>query len=240
MPNQTRALLSKLKSQYDIFIVSGRERSDVKKRVSVDGLGYAGSHGFEIEINGEIYEALQNKSIREDLDRMFGEITERLKNVKGCILEHNNWSLSVHYRCCESEDDVDLVKHTVTDIYSNSSHSQSYSQHLKISHGKKVLEIKPNVDWHKGKAVEHIMECYKKEKNIEYGEFLPVYIGDDRTDEDAFSQVQCVNGVGIIVADSDDKRIVEGETKAHYYVHNTDEVVTFLSSLLQESAEEEE
>jgi len=58
---------------------------------------------------------------------------------------------------------------------------RSYPQ-LKITTGKKVMEVRPNTEWNKGLAVQWLIN--------KLGPGLPVYIGDDKTDEDAFSSLR--------------------------------------------------
>lgn len=52
-----------------------------------------------------------------------------------------------------------------------------------MTRGRKVLELRPKVDWDKGKALLHLVEALGLDGE---GDVLPLYIGDDRTDEDAF------------------------------------------------------
>jgi trehalose 6-phosphate phosphatase len=54
---------------------------------------------------------------------------------------------------------------------------------LSLTHGRKVLEIRPAIKWDKGKAVNFLLESLGMANS---NDVLPVYIGDDRTDEDAF------------------------------------------------------
>lgn len=93
--------------------------------------------------------------------------------------------------------------------------------------GKMVHELRPEVDWNKGRAVEWLLENIKEE----YGEedVFPIYIGDDVTDEDAFRTLRnggaIDTGLGIIVADSP---VYEGATEATFQLRNPQEVLEFL------------
>lgn len=46
-----------------------------------------------------------------------------------------------------------------------------------------VFEVRPVIDWNKGKAVEFLLESLGLNESEDV---LPIYVGDDRTDEDAF------------------------------------------------------
>ena len=93
---------------------------------------------------------------------------------------------------------------------------------LRKTYGKMVYELRPSVDWHKGKAVEWLMEQFKKHSE----DIFPVYIGDDVTDEDAFGIMGGLGGVGIIVSET------ARETSARYGLRNPAEVVQFLEHFI--------
>ena len=48
---------------------------------------------------------------------------------------------------------------------------------------KQVIEIRPSIEWNKGHALEYLLDTLGLSNS---SEVLPLYIGDDRTDEDAF------------------------------------------------------
>ncbi|KAL5160143.1 putative trehalose-phosphate phosphatase D [Glycine soja] len=54
---------------------------------------------------------------------------------------------------------------------------------LKLTQGRKVLEICLTIKWDNGKALEFLLESLGYENS---NDVFPIYIGDDRTDEDAF------------------------------------------------------
>jgi len=86
--------------------------------------------------------------------------------------------------------------------------------------GKKVYELLPDIDWNKGKAVLWLLETL----GLEGWNVLPIYIGDDRTDEDAFRALE-KPGVGILVSDR------AQETSANYTLRNPEEVERFLQNI---------
>lgn len=55
-----------------------------------------------------------------------------------------------------------------------------------MTRGKKVLEIRPSIKWNKGHAVEYLLETLGFTSSEDKDDVVPLYIGDDKTDEDAF------------------------------------------------------
>jgi len=94
---------------------------------------------------------------------------------------------------------------------------------LRMTGGKKVFELRPAVPWDKGKALEFLLEVLE----LISEDVLPVYIGDDETDEDAF-RVARHRGLAIVVRGEDDKRT----TAAQYTMSDPDEVRRFLEELV--------
>jgi HAD superfamily hydrolase (TIGR01484 family) len=90
-------------------------------------------------------------------------------------------------------------------------------QLLFIMKGKKVLELIPNTSWDKGKATLYILQRLKED-------CLPIYIGDDKTDEDAFRYIHD-NGITVRVGRS-------RKTLAHYYLKRQREVSEFLRRII--------
>jgi len=93
-----------------------------------------------------------------------------------------------------------------------------------VRHGKKVLEVRPSSDWDKGQAVLWLLEKkHASPSNVE--QMFPIYIGDDLTDEDAFSAMKG-SGLAIVVGYSE-------HSEAEYYVNDIAEVVEFLRWILE-------
>jgi trehalose-phosphatase len=213
LTDEMRAVLQQLADTCKVAVVSGRDRQNVKNLVQLDSLYYAGSHGFDItgpnDMQAEPGDAHQALLA---LDKAEEELKERLIDLEGALVERKRYAIAVHYRNVE-EPLVDIVKKAVDDIV-------NAHEGLKKGFGKKVLELKPNIDWHKGKAVLWLMN----ELGLDLENTVPIYIGDDITDEDAFASLQGI-GISVLVGEHDDK------TAAEYSLEDVDEVKQFLSDL---------
>ncbi len=215
LPIHARRIIRDLAHEVPVAVVSGRDLTDVKQRVAVDRLYYAGSHGFDITGPGDrriSHEA--GSEFLDAVDTAEEELRQRLENVEGARLERKKFSIAVHYREV-AEKDVDTVASVVKEV-------QQKVPNLKKSAGKKVFEIQPDIDWDKGKAVRWLME---NALDMDTEDILPIYIGDDVTDEDAFRELK-QDGVGIRVDDVD-----IGASEARYRLRDPDEVYRFLDAL---------
>jgi trehalose-phosphatase len=94
---------------------------------------------------------------------------------------------------------------------------------LRKAAGKKVIELRPDIPWDKGRAVLWILEALEQTG----ADVLPIYIGDDITDEDAFRALGGI-GIGIYVSDG------AAPTSADYRLRSTGEVRIILERLIAE------
>lgn len=215
LSDQMRDIIRKLCSLYKVAIVSGRATDDVRSKVDIDGIFYAGSHGFEIvQPDGKVEINQEAKKIQSVIDEVHAQLTDKLKNIKGALVEHVKYTISTHYRLVADEDYKE-VKSAVKDILNK------YPM-LRKTDGKKVFEIRPRIDWDKGKAVSFILNVL----HFNADKQLAIYIGDDTTDEDAFAALEG-KGFGILVAEHLRK------TKAQYWIRNTEEVKQVLEYFIE-------
>jgi trehalose 6-phosphate phosphatase len=210
--DSTQAILRALAAKIPVAILSGRELKDVRKRVAIDGIVYAGSHGFDIA--GP--RGLRRQEAREflpALDAAEKELREKLAEIAGALIERKCFSIAAHYRNV-NESDFPKLERGVSEIA---------TRHRKLRRidGKKVYELLPNIDWDKGKAVSWLLE----KLGLERPNANPIYIGDDRTDEDAFRALE-QRGVGILVSEQ------PRPTAASYSLRNPTEVERFLQELV--------
>lgn len=155
-------------------IISGRAIEDLFKRIRLPGLIYAGNHGLEIfGPRFRFVEPLASDR-RGDLDRLCETLTLELQTHPGAIVECKGLTASVHFRLA-AEDDWAQIRQTV------------YAATLRngalfcIKPGRKVFDIVPRTNWHKGAAVKWINGHFGQQ------DVLTVYLGDDASDEDAFA-----------------------------------------------------
>lgn len=201
-----------------VAIVSGRGLADVRSRVGLPELFYAGNHGFEIEGPGvdRIHPAAAEA--RPALEASIAGLEASFADEPGVQIEDKDHTLSIHYRRADRDGAGDRVRAAVEE------HCKRPG--LRVTEGKKVFEVRPDVEWHKGKATEFLLDALSQGRA---GARLPaIFIGDDRTDEDAFEVVRDRGG-GIVVGDPPPP-----DTRALAWVRGPDEVVTLIEGLADE------
>jgi len=212
LSDSMRQTLRSLAARLPVAILSGRDLEDVRGRVLVDGIVYAGSHGFDIAGAGGLRRQL-GQAYLPVLDAAENELREALDDIAGAQLERKHFSVAAHYRNVH-ENDAGRVALAVEAVAAR-------HRELRRIDGKKVYELVPDIDWNKGKAVLWLLETLE----VERGKALPIYIGDDRTDEDAFRALE-KRGVGILVSER------AQATAANYCLNNPEEVERFLEELV--------
>ena len=189
LPDALRGILERLAKLCTLAVISGRDLPDLRERVGVAGICYAGSHGFDIAGPGIRRHAPQAAlAALPELDVAESFLRERLHNIAGVLLERKRFGLAVHYRMA-APDRQAAVETAADDALQN-------LRRLRKSRGKKVIELLPDIDWDKGAAVNWLQETL----GLKGKDVLPMYIGDDTTDEDAFRALKD-GGIGIVVMD---------------------------------------
>ncbi|MEA3493742.1 MAG: trehalose-phosphatase [Candidatus Margulisiibacteriota bacterium] len=207
-----RRLLKKASKnrQIKIAVVSGRKLSDLKQKVNIKGIYYAGNHGFEIEGPKVRVIHPKAKKIIPTLVKIKSKLKNALKGISGIIVEDKVLTLSLHYRLAKTKDlkRIDRIFHSVTAPYKS----------IRATHGKKVYEVRPKVKWDKGQAVLWLIKKIAKKNKA-----VPIYIGDDVTDEDAFKVLKR-KGLTLRVGRSKN-------SSAQRFLRNVNSVYNFIESL---------
>jgi len=220
LSEEMRGKLLQLIPQCPVAIISGRGLEDVMGLVAVDDLYYAGSHGFEIagpdDFSKENEEAASFFPVLDEAER---ELNERLAGIEDFLVERKKFSIATHYRNVR-EEDVGRVAEVVDEVH-------GLHPELRKSQGKKVYELQPDVDWHKGRAIEWLLDTL----DLALPDVVPFYIGDDVTDEDAFEALKS-KGITIVVGDG------SRSTLAQYSLKTTEEVGEFIEGITHFMEEE--
>jgi trehalose-phosphatase len=202
--SQTLRSLAKMPSCM-LTIVSGRSLEDVRSLVGISGIHYMGNHGLEISGPHLNHTDTTAQNCRRSI-REIAHTLRRLESV-GAIVEDKQLTLTVHYRRASLRA-IPAIKSSVAAV------TRAHPQ-LEVTSGKKVLEIRPRTEWNKGHAVQWMIK--------QLGSGLPIYVGDDMTDEDAFSRLR--GGITILVSRQ------RKASKAKYYLKDITDVYKFLRLL---------
>ncbi|KAJ3677313.1 hypothetical protein LUZ60_003037 [Juncus effusus] len=227
MSDTMRKAVRNVARHFPTAIVSGRCRDKVYNFVRLAELYYAGSHGMDIKgpAKGHKHTKAKAKAVLFQpaseflpmIDHVYKSLMEKTKEIEGSLVENNKFCVSVHFRCVDEKNWnalASIMKSVIKEF-----------PKLRLSQGRKVFEIRPTIKWDKGKALEFLLESlgFANCNNV-----LPVYIGDDRTDEDAFKVLrEREQGIGILVSK------FPKETNASYSLQEPAEVMDFLLSLVK-------
>jgi trehalose-phosphatase len=213
-PGADHALRS-LAALCPVAVLSGRDLADIRDRVGIPGLWYAGSHGFEVISPDGAYHGNETAAQAIPLlEQAAGELADQLAPWPGVNVEHKRYAVAVHYRNAapEAAATVTAAVHTVGNRLG-----------LTMTAGRKVVELRPNIAWDKGKTLEWIVDQIGGEQPL-----LPIFLGDDLTDEDGFDAV-LHDGVGIVVSHGEDG---DRATGARFCLKSPDHVREFIERLV--------
>ena len=189
LPAAMRATLRGLAAVLPVAIVSGRDVAVVARFVQLDGLAYVGSHGLDIV-------GFPGSGLRRELaldfvpalDRAERRLRRETADVAGAIVERKRFSVSTHVRLVAADQRarVDAIVARVQQAHPS----------LRREGGKLVHELRPDIDWDKGRAVRWLLDALGRDLSS------ALFIGDDLTDESVF-RVLAGQGTGVVVAETD-------------------------------------
>lgn len=211
MSTEMRGQLLRLarRKRFQLAIISGRSLADLEWRVGLDGLTCAGNHGLEIRGPKLSFIEPVARTRMPALQSLCRALEVRINRIHGTLLENKGLTASVHYRGA-AESDRSEIRRVVDETVAPAAELFCTTQ------GLDVIEIRPRVNWNKGTAARLILSSSADP----YA--LPVYLGDDATDEDAFSEL--ADGITVKIG-----RFTA--TAAHYQLEYQEEVGEFLTWL---------
>jgi trehalose 6-phosphate phosphatase len=214
LPKEAEHLLQQLARLpgVQLAIVTGRSLNNIRRLVRVENIGFAANHGFHIYHHGTEWIHPQAISLIQTLSRLHMILRDTVVLFPKACIENKQFTLSIHYRNVAPRY-IRSIKSLVTKTV------QTIDPTLRITQGKKVLEIRPPVDWGKGKAVLKMLHSSETHQRP-----ISLFIGDDATDEDVFRALRS-KGITIRVGKST-------STKAQYFVRNVKGVMHLLRSII--------
>jgi trehalose 6-phosphate phosphatase len=233
MSEKMRSAVNRVSKLFPTGIISGRSLEKVRGFVKLDHLFYAGSHGLDIEgpttsdnsssqvrrdesgsAAGISYQPIAREHI--DVVRDVRELLiERTREIEGVIVEDNKFCCSVHFRQCTSKEAVARVELLVKEV--------AEAKGLQMKQGRKVFEVRPQIPWNKGHAVSYLLGTAFA---LSSENSFPLYLGDDKTDEDAFAKInELGTGCSILVSTKCKP------TVASHTLTDPSQVLTFLNKL---------
>jgi trehalose 6-phosphate phosphatase len=188
VPGEVRALLAQLVGRYALVAcVSGRRAVDARSLVGVDGIAYAGNHGYELlapdAAEPQIETAVQS---RAELAATYAAALDREQMERlGVRLEDKGPIQALHWRGAPDEAAAAAFVERVG--------TEAERDGLVTHRGRKVLELRPVAGIDKGSAVRSLLD---EAGGIE----AALYAGDDRTDLDAFRALRELADAGRLEA----------------------------------------
>ncbi|MFA4991695.1 MAG: trehalose-phosphatase [Candidatus Omnitrophota bacterium] len=220
MPGRTRETLRRLSENPDcrIAVISGRALKDVRHRVGLGGVIYAGNHGLEMEGPRIKFRAPVTLSYKAALKEIKRALSKKFSRVKGVFVEDKGLTLTLHYRSADKK-----VIPAVKTIFRETVMSYLVGGGIRIGVGKMSFEVRPSLEWDKGKMVLWLLA--RRKFMLGTRPFIAFYIGDDTTDEDAFRALRN-RGVGVFVGGPK-------ASLARYRLNNSAEAAGFLRQVLK-------
>ena len=219
LPPETRTRLVELRAApgVSLAIISGRSVADLRQRVAVENITYVGNHGRELRKPGAS-EPATDLQIQKRMEEVAGHLTKELSGVPGVYIENKGFTVALHYRQVP-ESLRPQVQTRAREI------ARRMADVIEVSEGKCVYDLFPSDGANKGKAALALLEEHGGLPKV-----LPIYCGDDTTDETVFRTLP----VGSITAYVGD---VQATSAARYRLADPEDVASLLKriSLLRRS-----
>lgn len=201
--------------QFRVAVISGRRLSHIRKLLPVSGLALAGTYGIELDLpdDGQI-DQLDYEAVRPLLEEIKAHWQRLLQGREGFYLEDKGWTLAIHAKFAEDEEAAQVLDQARRMLV-----KRLPEQGYRILGGHKFLEVAPQTA-NKAHTVDYFLD------NFGWPGALPVYIGDDDKDEQAFQAIKARGGVALVVAKQ------PRTTRADARLESPEEVRALLKTML--------
>jgi trehalose-phosphatase len=184
-----------------VGIVTGRPLDEIRSRIPLSSVFFAAVHGLIIEGPGISLISPEAERLRPAIRRAVSELDSALDGMEGVELEDKGLTVAVHFRRASDKDAEKAA--------AESRRLASETDGIRPMEGKEVVELRPDIDWDKGRAVELLLE--RMAGPDWEGRVAVFYVGDDQTDEDAYRRLGSPTGAQYRVQGPDDVLAVMAE-----------------------------
>ena len=224
----TRALLRRLSRVPGIWVgvISGRSLKDIKRVIGLPRLLYGGNHGLELQGPRMSFCHPKARAARARLRRLAARLQRVLRDVPGARMEWKGLTISVHWRAVRRS-----AQPLFHQLVARELQEPRRRGRIRVTRGKRVVEIHPPVDWGKGEAVRWLWRYLPVPR--EAPRPWVIYLGDDQTDEEAFHMTNRLGGISILVGAPRQQTAATYRLKSPRHVHRW---LTALSHVWREHA----
>lgn len=188
--------------RFRVSVVSGRRLGHVEKLVPVEGVLLAGTYGVEMRLpGGERVDRVSYEAVRPPLETVKPRWAALIDGRAGFFLEDKSWALALHARFAgegAAEDVLAAARAIAGEVPPDL---------FRVLGGHRFLEIGPRLA-HKGRTVDYLLARYP------WSGALPVYLGDDDKDEEAFGVIKAQGGIAILVSREPHKTQADGRLES--------------------------
>lgn len=189
-------------SNVSVIFLTGRSVQAASELLFPLQLPIAGTHGLEIKIDDHTQFSIATDAIH--FSSLQHDVQKRCRPYPQLLIENKTYSVAIHYR--QYPELADIARQIAEEVLNT-------HPGLKINEGKCVFELLPK-QADKGQAIQTLLEY------LNFEDVLPVFIGDDKTDESGFKVINHLKGISIKVGPE--------PTQAHYRLKNVEDVADFL------------
>lgn len=205
IPQHTLEVIQSIRQRkVPVIAVTGRSVEVAQRLFSPMVLPIAGTHGLEICLDQDM--VLQSDVHTIDFLKLQQQLKMMCLPYPELLIENKKYSVALHYR--QYPQLAEIAQQIMHEL------RQHYPA-LKLNQGKYVLELLPK-QADKGEAIQTILN------HLNMVSVLPIFIGDDLTDETGFIKINKLDGISI--------KVGQGKTHARFRLENIKKVADFLTS----------
>ena len=210
----TKHLLNKVSRKFEVAIITGRSLDNIKERVDMAGLMYAGSHGMEWHVGKKPDSITMDRKSEKSLANIYKQFKKLKPKYPNLRVDDKKLCIGIGFK---------FIKKSLLDIFlaeSDSIINKAINEGLDIIEEPTSFEFRPDIGWTKGEFAQYVIGHLKLKGSKQP---LAIYVGDGITDEDAFRVLK--NDITVRV--EKDKN-----SAAQYYIENQKEINKFLKYIL--------